>query len=165
MARKRKNPASKRNQTTRRGRREGPDRGPAKLRRDRLNATGREDLPDDPLGILYGQGHISLAGYNCGRDISELLATVSLAFGNGGSVQGTWLAIVSGGAIRGPAADVTWRAVRALRLLAKLEDVIGDKRAVEEVFQVCAGTWPRWAINPQKIDHALDRMARYWSAS
>lgn len=161
---RRKNPGAKRQQTTRRGRREGPDRGPDKLRRDRIEATGRDDLPDTPLGIMHGRGFLDAASYGAGLDLAALLHTVSIAFGNGGSVQGIWLAILAGGRIAGPVADLTGPAIRAARMLARLVGEIGDQRLVEEVFLICSGVWPRRHINIQKIADALDRVARYWSA-
>jgi hypothetical protein len=173
--RRAKNPEAKRNQSTRAGRRDGPDRGVAKVRRERLLATGSESLPVDPLGVLLGRGMIDLGAYNAGRDIGELLETVRIGLvGNAGSVQGSWLAILTGGAIRGQAASVSSAAEHALRKIAKIRQAIGNAETAGVVFAVCGGSWEPFVLtillDRKNFGHGLkllraglDRVARTWS--
>src|SRR5215831_5974295 len=55
---------AKSRQTTRRGRREGPDLGTDALRRHKRLLTGREDLPLDPAGVLLGRELIDPQQYS-----------------------------------------------------------------------------------------------------
>ena len=59
--------AAKRRQTTRAGQgRAGIDPGTVELRHRKREATGRTDLPLEPLGVLYGRGRISEEEYTAG---------------------------------------------------------------------------------------------------
>ena len=175
---RRYNPNSKRNQTTRAGRRGERDRGSDQLRLQRLALTGSEELPVDPLGVLFGRKLISTAQYNAGREIGELLEVVRRGLvGNAGSVQGSWLAILSGGAIRGHAElRISAAATFAIRVLDKLRERIANQAIVVITFAVCAGEWRPCALNAmvrirsrdgrrefRLLTAGLDVVARSWS--
>jgi hypothetical protein len=69
MARAGRKPSAnaKRRQTTRAGQgRIAEDKGTEELRDHKRAATGRTDLPIDPLGVLYGRGKIEEAEYRAG---------------------------------------------------------------------------------------------------
>lgn len=69
MARAGRKPSAnaKRRQTTRAGQgRATEDRGTEELRGHKRAATGRTDLPLEPLGVLYGRGKIEEAEYRAG---------------------------------------------------------------------------------------------------
>ena len=69
MARAGRKPSAnaKRRQTTRAGQgRIAEDKGTGELRHHKRAATGRTDLPIDPLGVLYGRGKIEEAEYRAG---------------------------------------------------------------------------------------------------
>ena len=60
--------AAKRRQTTRAGQgRADRDMGTAELKATKLWATGRTDLPMDPLGVLFGHGKIDDDLYRAGQ--------------------------------------------------------------------------------------------------
>src|SRR6516164_8681806 len=106
--------AARRRETTRNGRAGIVDPGSYTLRRHRALLTGDPDLPVDPLGVLLGRGLIDLAAYHAGRGLGELLATIRAGvYGSPGSVNGLWLAIMAGGAIRGPAVGISPSSLRA----------------------------------------------------
>jgi len=70
MARPGRKPSAnaKRRQTTRAGQgRTADDKGTAELRHHKRAATGRTDLPIEPLGLLYGRGKIEEAEYRAGQ--------------------------------------------------------------------------------------------------
>ncbi len=60
--------SAKRRQTTRAGQgRADRDTGTAELKAAKLWATGRSDLPMDPLGVLFGRGRIDDGLYRAGQ--------------------------------------------------------------------------------------------------
>ena len=70
MARAGRKPSAgaKRRQTTRAGQgRAAEDKGTVELRRRKLWATKRADLPMEPLAVLYGHGKIDEAAYRAGQ--------------------------------------------------------------------------------------------------
>lgn len=167
---------ARRRETTRALRRGERDRGSDRLRLQRIALTGREDLPVDPLGVLHGRDHLGQAQYHAGRDIGDLIEVVQRSLGVAtGSVQGGWLAILSGGAIRG-AAPVSGAASGALRLLDKLRDRIADPVMAEVTFAICAGEWRPCVMQVMRgrltaygrfelacLDQGLAIIARHWS--
>jgi hypothetical protein len=139
--RKRK-PNARRRETTRAGRAGITDPGSRLLRQQRYLLTGDPDLPVDPLGVLLGRGRIDAVQYHAGRDLQELLETIRTGlYGNPGSVQGSWLAILAGGAIRGPASNIAGPALWALRNLARIQARISDPMVCVETMRTCSGEW------------------------
>lgn len=136
---RRRNPLSKRNLSTRAGRRSGEiDQGTDELRALRTAITGRADLPLDPLGVLLGRDRISIAQYHAGRDIGDLLELIRPQGGSGG----IWAAILAGVAISGEPGERPG-AERAWKLLSRIRGRLGIVPA-HVVFAVCSGEWRRF---------------------
>jgi hypothetical protein len=98
------NPASKRNQTDRAGRRGAIDEGSDALRLRKLMLTGRADVEMDAAGILFGRDLIDRAQYDQLGRIALLLRRVAVACGHGFNVSGLWASIVAAGARMGSTA-------------------------------------------------------------
>jgi hypothetical protein len=74
MARAGRKPSAqaKRRQSTRAGQgRSAEDRGTAELRRRKLWATGRADLPMEPLAVLHGHGKVDEMEYRAGLRLEK----------------------------------------------------------------------------------------------
>jgi hypothetical protein len=114
MARPGRKPSAqaKRRQTTRAGQgRTADDRGTAELRRRKLWATRRTDLPMEPLAVLYGHSRIEEAEYRAGLRLEkarracfgvDTAPTRSFYDGAGsGSGPDQWAARCAAGSARG----------------------------------------------------------------
>jgi len=90
---------AKRRTTTRIGRRTGQDpidTGTVELRQRKRVLTGREDLPLDPAGVLYGRELIDAQQYSSLSLITEWLQRVAKAWGGkDASVNGLWSALLA----------------------------------------------------------------------
>jgi hypothetical protein len=85
---------SKRRATTSAGRRPEPDTGSAALRARKRAITGREDLPIDGTGVLYGHGLLDRAQFDTLSMVTEVLIRVTRAWGGrDGNVTGLWTSI------------------------------------------------------------------------
>jgi hypothetical protein len=109
-------------------RRAPEDLGTNELRRRKILATTRVDLPIDGAAVLYGHAHIDRTQFDTLGMVTEWLRHTARAWGGkDGSVQGLWLALLGaaistplGGrvTVTAPGADeVRYRLTRALRRL------------------------------------------------
>jgi hypothetical protein len=152
-------PRAKRNATTREGRRTGYDpidRGTPELRARRRSVTGHESLPhDDPLSAMLGHQQLTVAQYNAGRGIAELLLALRERYGN------VWLGILLGtGSNRSALPPATLAAERVERQLRRLIEIIGP--AAPLVLAVCGGQW--WASHAvHQVAEGLEQVARRWT--
>jgi hypothetical protein len=89
------NPNSKRNQTTRAGRRGEVDEGSPLLIQKKVRLTGRGDCELDGSGVLFGRGLIDRQQYDELGLVTLLLRRVAAAMGRGTSVAGLWSAIIA----------------------------------------------------------------------
>lgn len=161
MSKKRGRPKkanAKRRQTTRTGRRTGfdpVDYGTDQLRLKRLTVTGTDRLShEEPLAALYGRALLTTAEYNAGRDIADLLATISPLH-----VGSVWQRLLSGPAASPFDNSPTPAAERAYNLLSRLALVIGE--AAPLLFALCGGQWV--VIPLATVTQGLDRVSRRWS--
>jgi|SRR5215472_13527033 len=175
---RRPNPNARRNRTDRAGRRGEIDHGSAMIRYQRAMLTGSPDLPLDPLGVLLGRGLIDLRQYHAGRDYGELLESVRAGlYGTAGSVQGSWLAILQGGAIRGRGVEIARASLWALRTVQRIQARLGDPAIVRVTTMVCAGQWVDLVVaaalsrpfhqgmgwNLERLKRGLEEVSRVWS--
>jgi hypothetical protein len=91
------NPNSRRNQTTRAGRRGDVDLGSARLRLKKLRATGRADVEMTPAGVLYGRDLIDRHQYDALGFVTALFHRISLAMGRQISVAALWRGLLAAG--------------------------------------------------------------------
>src|SRR5215472_13931893 len=90
------NPASKRNQRDRAGRRGDVDLGQHRLRARKLRLTSRADLELTPAAALHG-GHLDNAQYSALGVLTLLLRRISAAMGRRISVGALWSSIIAAG--------------------------------------------------------------------
>jgi hypothetical protein len=114
------NPASKRNQTTRAGRRGEVDRGSPRLRARKYALTGHDDTEMTPAGVLYGHGILDNAQYSALGWITLLLRRAARAFGRDASPAGVWAALLAAASRTPPGAPVIIGDYGARRALARI---------------------------------------------
>jgi hypothetical protein len=115
------NPNSKRNQTTRAGRRGDIDAGQARLIANKTRLTGRPDVEMTPAGALYGLGHLDNAQYSTLGAVTRLLRRVSVAMGGLVSPARLWTSLLAAGS----------------RPSSFLPPLIGDQSARLQLARAC----------------------------
>ena len=89
------NPNSRRNQTTRAGRRGEVDRGSFRLRARKLALTMREDVELTGPGILFGHELLDRYQYDTLGYVTLLLRRIARSFGREASPAGIWVALLA----------------------------------------------------------------------
>jgi hypothetical protein len=115
------NPNSRRNQTTRAGRRGEIDRGSPRLRTWKLAVTGREDVEMTGPGILFGHELLDRYQYDKLASVTALLRRIARCFGRDASPAGVWAAIIAAASRPPPGAPV----------------IIGDYGARDTLARIC----------------------------
>jgi hypothetical protein len=121
------NPNSRRNQSTRAGRRGEVDHGSPRLRARKLALTTREDIELTAAGVLYGHGHLDNAQYSALGWVTGLLRRVARSCGRLISPAGIWNAIL--GAL--------------VKTTPGMEPIVGDqgaRRALEHILRRLDGS-------------------------
>ena len=115
------NPASKRNQTTRAGRRGEVDRGAPRLRARKLLVTTRDDIEMTGPGILFGHELLDRHQYDTLGHVTLLLRRIARSFGRDASPAGVWAALLAAASRTPPGAPA----------------VIGDYGARDTLARIC----------------------------
>jgi hypothetical protein len=154
---------AQRRQTTAAARRPERDRGTPELRRQRRERTGREDLPHDLPGSLFGRGLIDLKQYRALLELAHLVRLVRLGFGLGeGSVAGQWRNILTaahgGWSVVVPAGADRARFV-LVRLRSELPEGIWTVLAdtVDDLWPDLSDDFDRFLV---RLCFGLDHLAR-----
>jgi hypothetical protein len=89
------NPNSRRNQTTRAGRRGEVDHGSPRLRARKLLVTTRDDIEMTGPGILFGHQLLDRYQYDTLGYVTLLLRRIARSFGRDASPSGVWAALLA----------------------------------------------------------------------
>jgi hypothetical protein len=115
------NPNSRRNQTTRAGRRGEIDRGAPRLRARKFALTMREDVELTGPGILFGHELLDRCQYDTLGYVTLLLRRIARSFGRDANPGGVWAALLAAASRTPPGAPV----------------IIGDYGARDRLARIC----------------------------